>query len=167
MRHIKLFEDYSDEELNDLIGDLKSVGLADRPVLGEDFGFTSKLLKEPPDPKESYNVLFTPETVEYMVKRGMAEYAGYGNYKKKFIYFLPKSKWDSSWGSYGPGNYKMEQSLNELKYSADGRILYILIGISGDYGFGSDVRKKVGKKARLHCQNQFIEKFQKFINETP
>jgi hypothetical protein len=165
MKHIKLFEDYSDEELKDLIGDLKSVGLADEPVLGEDYGFTSKLLKEPPTVKESYNVLFTPETVEYMVKRGMAEYGGYGSYKNKYVYFLPKGKWNSSWGSYGPGNYKMEQSLREITYS-EGRILYVLVGLSGDYGFGLDAYKKVGKKARLHCQNQFLEKFKKFIDET-
>ena len=164
MKHIKLFEDYSDEELRDLMGDLKSVGLSSYPVLGEDYGFTSKLLKESPNPKEAHNVLFTPETVEYMVKKGMAEYGGYGSYKKKYVYFLPKGKWNSSWGSYGPGNYSMNQSLKELKYS-DGKILYVLVGISGDYGFGLDLGKKVGKKARLHCQNQFLEKFKKFIDE--
>lgn len=162
MKHIKLFEDYSDEELKDLIGDLKSVGLVNRPVLGEDFGFTSKLLKESPDPKEAYNVLFTPETVEYMVKRGMAEYSGYGADPKKSVRFLQKNKWDSSYGSYGPGNLRMIQSLYRITYS-DGRTFYILAGQSGDYGFGLSIFKKVGKKARLHCQKQFIEKFQKFI----
>jgi len=164
MKYIKIFEDYSEEELKDLIGDLKSVGLSDYPVLGEDYGFTSKLLKESPNPKESY-VLFTPEAVEYMIKNGMAEYGGYGSYEKKYVYFLPKEKWNSSWGSYGPGNYAMEQSLRQLTYS-DGKILYVLVGISGDYGFGLDAYKKVGKKARLHCQNQFLEKFKKFIDET-
>jgi hypothetical protein len=166
MKHIKLFEDYSEEELKDLIGDLKSVGLSDSPVLGEDYGFTSDLLKESPNPNWAYNVLFTPETVEYMVKNGMAEY---GSDQKKYVYFFPKNKWDSSWGSYGPGNYKMEHSLHQLTYSKgvlEGVILYVLIGKSGDYGFGINTLKKVGTKARLYCQNQFLEKFKKFIDET-
>lgn len=165
MRHIKLFEDYSEEELRDLIGDLKSVGLVDRPVLGEDFGFTSELLKEPPNPREATNLYFTPETVEYMIKHKMAEFSGLAN-KKSWVRFLPDNKkWDSSWGSYGPGNYLMRHSLYLLSFGS-GKKLYQLVGISGDYGFGGGTTKKVGTKARLHCQRQFLEKFQEFINET-
>jgi hypothetical protein len=165
MKHIKLFEDYSDEELKDLIGDLKSVGLSDYPVLGEDYGFTSKLLKESPNPKEAHNVLFTPEAVEYMVKKGMGKYYLTGGDQKGYVSFLPNKKWDSSWGSYGPGNYAMTHNLRMQTYS-DGKVLYVLQGMSGDYGFGGGMVKKVGKKARLHCQNQFLEKFKKFIDET-
>jgi hypothetical protein len=162
MKHIKLFEDYSDEELRDLMGDLKSVGLSDKPVLGEDYGFTSKLLKESPNTKGEFNLYFTPETVEYMIKNGMAEYAGYSD-KKSDVDFTPNKKWDSSWGSYGPGNYRMSQSLHKINSS--GGTFYLLVGRSGDYGFGTSFTKKVGKKARLHCQNQFLEKFKKFIDE--
>lgn len=39
MRHIKIFEEYSDDDLNDLIGDLSGVGHKHRLVQGEDFGF--------------------------------------------------------------------------------------------------------------------------------
>ena len=39
MRHIKICEDYSDDELRDLIGSLSRVGHKHRLVQGEDFGF--------------------------------------------------------------------------------------------------------------------------------
>ena len=165
MKHIKIFEEYSDEELKDLMGDLKSVGLSSYPVLGEDYGFTSKLLKEIPDPKGEFNLYFTPETVEYMVKSGIAEYNKYRSDPKESVRFLQKNKWDSSYGSYGPGNFRMIQSLYRITYSG-GRTFYILAGQSGDYGFGTSITKKVGKKARLHCQRQFLDKFKKFIDET-
>jgi hypothetical protein len=39
MRHIKIYEEYSDDDLNDLIGDLSGVGHKHKLVQGEDFGF--------------------------------------------------------------------------------------------------------------------------------
>jgi hypothetical protein len=39
MRHIKIYEEYSDDELRDLIGDLEKVGHKHKLVQGEDFGF--------------------------------------------------------------------------------------------------------------------------------
>jgi len=39
MRHIKLYEDYTDDELSDLIGDLNTIGHKHRLVQGKDFGF--------------------------------------------------------------------------------------------------------------------------------
>ena len=39
MRHIKIYEEYSDDDLKDLIGDLETVGHKHRLVQGEDFGF--------------------------------------------------------------------------------------------------------------------------------
>jgi hypothetical protein len=39
MKHIRLFEDYSDEELRDLQDDLHDIGHKTKFVRGEDFGF--------------------------------------------------------------------------------------------------------------------------------
>ena len=39
MRHIKIYEEYSDDDLNGLIGDLSTVGHKHKLVQGEDFGF--------------------------------------------------------------------------------------------------------------------------------
>lgn len=46
MRHIKLFEDYSDKELKDLMGDLEGIGHKYRLTQGEDFGFGKNLTGE-------------------------------------------------------------------------------------------------------------------------
>ena len=67
--------------------------------------------------------------------------------------------------SYGPGNYLMAHQLYLTNFSNPTRELYLLVGISGDYGFGTSLVKPVGKKARLHSQKQFLEKFKQFIEE--
>ena len=55
MRHIQIYEDYSDEELQDLMGDLKSVGQTPfKPQLGKDYGWTSKLLEKNPGLNKSF-----------------------------------------------------------------------------------------------------------------
>ena len=46
MRHIKIYEEYSDEDLNDLIDDLSTVGHKHKLVQGEDFGFGPDLKGE-------------------------------------------------------------------------------------------------------------------------
>ena len=164
MRHIKIYEEYSDDELTDLLGDLKSVGQTPfKPQLGKDYGWTSKLLGESPDPKEVYGIYFTPETVNYMIEKGMASYEGFAD-KEKSVGFKPAKEWASSYGSYGPGNYKMDHRLNRTIFSG-GITLYQLLGFSGDYGFGTSLLKAVGKKARNHCQNQFLEKFKIFTDK--
>ena len=164
MRHIKIYEEYSDEDLKDLIGDLDSVGqIPFKPQLGKDYGWTSKLLGESPDPKEVYGVYFTPETVNYMIEKGMASYEGFAD-KEKSVGFKPAKEWASSYGSYGPGNYKMDHRLSRTIFSG-GITLYQLLGFSGDYGFGTSNVKAVGKKARNHCQNQFLEKFKDFTDK--
>jgi hypothetical protein len=43
MKHIKLFEDYSDEEIEGLLGDLETIGHKYRLIPGEDFGFGKSL----------------------------------------------------------------------------------------------------------------------------
>ena len=168
MRHIKIYEEYSDEELKDLIGDLDSVGqIPFKPQLGKDYGWTSKLLGESPDPKHTerkvYGIYFTPETVNYMIEKGMAFYSGFGD-EEKDVGFKPQKEWEGSYGSYGPGNYLMNLSLRRVNFS-NGKILYHLVGMSGDHGFGIAYTKPVGKKARNHCQNQFLDKFKKFTDE--
>ncbi len=158
-----LYEEYSDEELQDLIETLKLVGhVPFKPKLGKDYGFTSRLLLDPPSPKEA-NVYFTPETVEYMIEKGMAEKLG--NPPSERIYFTPSKKWITTYGSYGPGNYLMDHHLYSIRFSDPIRELYFLVGISGDYGFGTRTVKPVGKKARLHSQKKFLEKFKQFVDE--
>ena len=55
----------------------------------------------------------------------------------------------------------MNLSLSKVTFSD--KILYNLVGISGDYGFGSSFVKQVGKKAKKHCQDQFLDKLESFI----
>ena len=43
MKHIKIFEDYSDEEIEGLLGDLETIGHKYRLIPGEDFGFGKSL----------------------------------------------------------------------------------------------------------------------------
>ena len=168
MKHIKIYENYSDDELTDLLGDLKSVGQTPfKPQLGRDYGWTSKLLEKNPGLNKSFpsivGVYFTPETVNYMIEKGMASYSGFAD-KEKSVSFIPENEWASPYGSYGPGFNRMDHKLSRTIFSG-GIPLYHLLGLSGDYGFGTTSVKAVGKKARNHCQNQFIEKFKIFTDK--
>ena len=65
MRHIKIYEEYSDEELSDLIGDLEKVGHKHKLVQGEDFGFGPDLKGE----NNGKNILFlTPWAIDQLKK---------------------------------------------------------------------------------------------------
>lgn len=166
MRHIKIYEEYSDEELQDLMGDLKSVGLSYAPELGVDYGYTNKFLKEAPkDPERPLNVLFTPEVVDYMVKKGIAEYSGWSSHdKERYAKFLPKEEW-AVYGVPYLGNDPVELSLIRQHQAITKSELYILSGVSGDQGFGNAVSKKMSPSSRLYCLRWFLKKFGEVVKE--
>ena len=166
MRHIKIYEEYSDEELQDLMGDLKSVGLSYAPGLGVDYGYTNKFLKEAPkDPGRPLNVLFTPEVVDYMVKKGIAEYSGWSSHdKERYAKFLPKEEW-MVYGVPYLGNDPVELSLIRQHQAITKTELYILSGVSGDQGFGNAVSKKMSPSSRLYCLRWFLKKFGEVVKE--
>ena len=69
MKHIKIYEEYSDDELNDLIGDLESVGHKHRIEFGKDYGFgLSMRTDERPTGKST--LFFTAEAVEFLKEKG-------------------------------------------------------------------------------------------------
>ena len=62
MKHVKIYEEYSDDELNDLIGDLESVGHKHRIEFGKDYGFgLSMRTDERPTGKST--LFFTPAEI--------------------------------------------------------------------------------------------------------
>jgi hypothetical protein len=73
MKHIKIFEDYSDEELNDLIGDLEGIGHKHRLVKGTDYGFGPDLDKENNGKEVMY---LTPETLKILVDEKLTTWRG-------------------------------------------------------------------------------------------
>lgn len=166
MKHIRIYEEYSDEELQDLMGDLKSIGLSYAPELGVDYGYTNKFLKEAPkDLGSPLNVLFTLEAVEYMVKKGIAEYSGWSShYKERYARFLPKGEW-VVYGAPYLGNKPVELSLFRQYQSITKTELYILSGVSGDQGFGNAVSKKMSPSSRLYCLRWFLKKFGEVVKE--
>ena len=176
MRHIKIYEEYSDEEIKDLMGDLKSIGLSYAPELGVDYGYTNKFLKEAPkDLGRPLNVLFTPEVVDYMVKKGIAEYSGWSSHdscedhwsshdKERYARFLPKGEWVVHGVPY-LGNKPVELSLIRQHQAITKTELYILSGVSGDQGFGNAVSKKMSPSSRLYCLRWFLKKFGEVVKE--
>lgn len=166
MKHIQIYEEYSDEELRDLIGGLKSVGLYYSPELGVDYGYTNKFLKEAPkDLGRPLNVLLAPEVVDYMVKKGIAEYSGWSSHdKERYARFLPKGEW-VIYGAPHLGSKPVELSLIRQHQAITKTELYILSGVSGDKGFGNAVTKKMSPSSRLYCLRWFLKKFGEVIKE--
>ena len=70
MRHIKLFEDYSDEEIEGLLGDLETIGHKPQLYRGKDFGFKQSLDGE--NNGVSY-LYFTPEGMAFLIENGVVE----------------------------------------------------------------------------------------------
>jgi len=46
MKHVKIYEEYSDDEIKDLLGDLETVGHKYRIIKGEDYGFNEDMKGE-------------------------------------------------------------------------------------------------------------------------
>ena len=71
MRHIKLFEDYTEEELRDLQDDLHEIGIRTKFTLGEDFGFGG----EPPFKTVRFilegKLILTEEMGKSLIKKGI------------------------------------------------------------------------------------------------
>jgi len=70
MRHIKLFEDYSDEEIEGLLGDLETIGHKPQLYKGKDFGFGRDLKGENNGVKYLY---FTPEAISFLIENGVVD----------------------------------------------------------------------------------------------
>lgn len=68
MRHIKIYEDYSDEDLKDLMGDLESIGHKHKLEFGKDYGLGFNMEKRGLSGKST--LWFTPEAVEFLKETG-------------------------------------------------------------------------------------------------
>jgi len=76
MRHIKIFEDYSPEEIESLLGDLETIGHEYRLKPGEDFGFGKDIQQQRrwfmKKPNTGYEALVIKKSVvEDMLKKGL------------------------------------------------------------------------------------------------
>jgi hypothetical protein len=76
MKHIKIFEDYSPEEIESLLGDLETIGHRYRLIPGEDFGFGKDIQKQRKWYMKKQNtgydeLVIKKEVVEDMLKRGL------------------------------------------------------------------------------------------------
>jgi len=76
MRHIKIYEEYSDDELKDLMGDLESIGHKHRWQFGKDFGLGVNMRGGDVTGKSLFyqgqlsTLFFTPEAVQFLEKVG-------------------------------------------------------------------------------------------------
>lgn len=168
MKHIKLYEEYSDDEIRGMINDLEKVGHSYSPVLGRDYGFTTNFLVEPKD-KTPVNLLFSPEAVDYMLKKGMIEHTGWREEEKDRVSrFIPKKDWEIEGAPYTKGK-PVELGLIKQEQSISKKNLHILTGewryATDVAGFGNAILKKLSPRTRLYCQKKFIEKFQKLVRE--
>lgn len=168
MKHVKLYEEYSDDEIKGMINDLEGVGLSYSPVLGRDYGFTTNFLVEPKD-KMPVNLLFSPEAVDYMLKKGMIEHTGWREQEKdRTSRFIPREEWEIEGAPYTKG-MPVKLGLIKREQSISKKNLHILTGKwehgPSVAGFGNAIMQKLSPRTRLYCQKKFIEKFQKLVRE--
>jgi hypothetical protein len=102
MKHIKIYEEYSDDELKDLLGDLESVGHKHRILKGEDYGFNEDMKGENTGANTLYLSKFGKEVLEKNLKKdfdGKGYMTTYGfKLEDIFPYFrgIPGTKTSSS-----------------------------------------------------------------------
>ena len=109
MRHIKIYEEYSDDELKDLIGDLSGVGHKHRLIQGEDFGFGPDLKGK----NDGKTLLFlTPWAVDQLSKTNLV----YKSDRTELMW----PKWPEYKDAYNGGipipKLRKAEDLTSLKY---------------------------------------------------
>lgn len=112
MRHIKIYEEYSDEDLKDLMGDLETVGHKHRLVQGEDFGFGPDLKGK----NDGKTLLFlTSWAVDQLRKTPLIprsqKQPGWNYKRTEFSWF--------SWPEYKGSSYDEKIPIPELKKSEE------------------------------------------------
>jgi hypothetical protein len=96
MRHVKIYEEYSDDELRDLIGDLEKAGHKHELKFGKDYGFGMKMRTDE-RPTGKSTLFFTPEAVEFLKEKGFfnleKRFAGFDYLVKTEFSPVTKGQW--------------------------------------------------------------------------
>jgi len=110
MRNIRIYEEYSDDELKDLRGDLETIGHKHRMVKGEDYGFDEDMKGENTGTKTLFLSKFGKEVLKKNLEKdfGISFMSTYGIPEKSFFPYwkgvkgtkTASSRWPSSLGAY-------------------------------------------------------------------
>jgi hypothetical protein len=139
MKHIKIFEDYSPEEIESLLGDLETIGHKYRLIPGEDFGFGKDVQQKRSFFMKKQNtgyeeLVIKKEVVEDMLKRGLMKR---DPYTPGDIYFDDKVGLSLKYPSYSFNHF-------EMGYFDPSESDYALT-IHTDYKLPSEERRKIEK----------------------
>lgn len=107
MRHIKIYEEYSDEELNDLLGDLETIGHKHRLVMGEDFGFGKNMNAQ----NTGEEILYLSDLAKEKIPEALKRDIGYLFFTNWGISGKPFGGWRGIKGVSSPGKYGSPQSI--------------------------------------------------------
>lgn len=69
MKHIKLYEEYSDDELKGLIGDLEGIGHQHKLIPGQDFGFGRNMQEK----NDGEHILFLSQQAKDEIEKALKE----------------------------------------------------------------------------------------------
>ena len=110
MKHVKIYEEYSDADLKGLMGDLETIGHKHRMMKGEDFGFDEDMKGENTGAKTLFLSKFGAEVLKKNLEKdfGMSYMSTYGIPEKSFFPYwkgvngtkTASSRWPSSLGAY-------------------------------------------------------------------
>jgi hypothetical protein len=120
MKHIRIYEEYSEDDLNDLIGDLESIGHKHRLVMGEDFGFGKDMQGQ----NTGEEVLYLSDLAKEKIKEALKRDIGYSFFTNSGISGKPFDGWRGIKGISSPGKYGMNQSISGLIVDAKDSIWY-------------------------------------------
>ena len=108
MKHIKIYEEYSDDELNDLLGDLESIGHKHRLLMGEDFGFGKNMQSQ----NTGEEILYLSDLAKEKIQEALKRDTGYRFFINTSILGKPFDGWRGIRGISSPGKYGSNQSIS-------------------------------------------------------
>lgn len=168
MKHIKIYEDYNEDDIRDLMGDLEGIGLLYQPKFGVDYGYLSdgKITAEGPQSDyERPSIVFSEEAKKYLISKGILEDPKSRTQPDPngWIKFIPDGEWDQfNLPGYNFKAYVMKFYIRKHQ----SRDYYFLVGYikNKDVGFGFPT-KSIDQKARFVAQKNFLEKMETTIKK--
>ena len=120
MRHIQIYEEYSDDELNDLLGDLESIGHKHRLLMGEDFGFGKDMKGQ----NTGEEILYLSDLAKEKIQESLMRDIGYRFFTNTGISGKPFDGWRGIRGIKSPGKYGSYNSIHGVIVTTKDSIWY-------------------------------------------
>ena len=120
MKYLREYEEYSDDELKDLLGDIESVGHKHRLITGEDFGFGKDMKGQ----NTGEEILYLSDLAKEKIKEALMRDIGYRFFTNTGIAGKSFDGWRGIKGIKSPGKSGYTNSIHGVIVTTKDSIWY-------------------------------------------